>query len=343
MTIESRSDRRLALHELIRRIVECSDRDALVEFHDYRTIFSYLDKSRLLFAEYVDCLRQAVEWQADSSLALQAYDLTTDKFLRLPNPGEPGIDCRKYFQAALTIFSSHPATDEIQAELGLAEIFQRLVYRHFELSLKECQRNAEMTRYAWKRPGGSLLLLLPRSLSGAERRKWLSEHVPDVNPSRPGERDRVQMIIHQHFDDCRMPLEDALLTVLPASDYPDFFDTSLAVAGLAATVAEEKSARLLEQRPAIQKLGAANLKAMILRIFEDIADGDYQEGLIARQYGLSKAAFSRFAGGQWNSHVPDLFRNAARVLSGNKVLVGAIRDLGIRPRTAEILPEGFFP
>ena len=43
MTIESRSDRRLALHELIRRIVECSDRDALVEFHDYRTIFSYLD------------------------------------------------------------------------------------------------------------------------------------------------------------------------------------------------------------------------------------------------------------------------------------------------------------
>ena len=81
---------------------------------------------------------------------------------------------------------------------------------------------------------------------------------------------------------------------------------------LAGAIADEKSAGIRQQRRSIQKLGKKSLKKMILRIFEAIDDGNLQDHQIAKDFGLSKATYSRFAGSRWaqsDTSIPDLWRN----------------------------------
>ncbi|MBI4659764.1 MAG: hypothetical protein HY735_13065 [Verrucomicrobia bacterium] len=327
-----------SLHVLLQLIVEKSDRDSLTEFHDRRTIFEYLDGARLLFADYVAKLCEAATVRFGGTVGQEAYDLTIDKFSRLPEAGKDGIDCRNYFQAALTLLLKQPVSSELQKEKILGGLVQRLVYRHFELSLKERQRNSAMTRYEWQLPEGSLTVLMPRTLTGKERKEWLHSNVADRDPRRPGEKERVQMIIDESFRQTEVVCEEVSTEmVLRESDLPWFASNSLQVHGLAETVATEKVDRILDQRPAIQELGPSKLRALVLRIFEDICHGDYHDGELAREFGLSKATFSRFAGSQWDQTIPDLWRNlAAQILARDEGFAEVARELGLWKRVRQV-------
>jgi hypothetical protein len=92
---ESESDskllyRSLSLLELIKRIVEAGDRQALEEFHNNRKVFCFKNGQPLRFIEYLDRLRESaikMRWQSRSSLEIadKAFDMTLDKFNNLPS------------------------------------------------------------------------------------------------------------------------------------------------------------------------------------------------------------------------------------------------------------------
>lgn len=325
------------MERLIEQIVSAAAVEALCEFHDHRTIFSFGDSSELLLADYLSRLKDGVAAQSWGKHAQAAYDLTLDKFSRLPDGG--GIDCRKYFRGALQALKPVHAQGELERELALAEILQRLVYRHFDLSLKESRRNDSMTRYEWRLQAGTLLLLMPRTLSGGERSQWLRGHVPDVDPQRKNERERVQAIIDEQFGSSE-PISFDDQTMADAVAYlPWQLVESISCDGLGKTIAGEKAGCLLEQRPAIQALGAARLEEMVVRIFDALADGCYVDGEIAGAYGLSKATFSRFAGSQWSldGGIPDLWKNTAKVLAAHDEFVEAARDAGVWDRVVAVV------
>jgi hypothetical protein len=326
-----------SLERLLGQIVSAVDAEALCEFHDHRTIFSFGDSSELLFAEYLSRLKEGVSAQSWGRHAQAAYDLTVDKFSHLPEGG--GIDCRNYFRGTLKTLASVPMEGELQRELALAEILQRLVYRHFELSLKECCRSESMTRYEWWFPAGTLSLLMPRTVSGSERSRWLQEHVPDVDPRRANERERVQAMIDEAFGSSDPVSFDDAMAATELTCLPWEMVESISCDGLAKTIAAEKAACLLEQRPAIQALGATRLHEMVLRIFDALADGDFRDGEIAQAFGLSKATFSRFAGSQWNVEggVPDLWKNTAKVLAAHDELIEVAHDAGVWSRVVTVI------
>ena len=71
---------------------------------------------------------------------------------------------------------------------------------------------------------------------------------------------------------------------------------------------------------------------MILRIFDDLRNEEYNDGKIATQFGLNKATFSRFAGSHWrrgpNGKIPDLWANTAGVIARNKPFAEAAGEAG---------------
>jgi len=140
------SYRSLSLVELIKKIVEESDRIGLEEFHSNRTIFNYRGKPPLLFIDYLNELREATArktWIAPNPLevAERAYDLTIEKFNNLPEIEEPslpaksksrpskkrkGTNCRFYFKAFLKYvarsFERRPPASQIEEEARAGKV-----------------------------------------------------------------------------------------------------------------------------------------------------------------------------------------------------------------------------
>ena len=327
----------LPLRELVARIARDSDLSALHELHNRRTLFSFREDYRLLLANYLNRLRESATaggWEAHSD---RAYDLTLDKFSHFPNDGTGQTDCRNYFNAALRVLEQRMPHSELRGELLLAQILQRLIYKHFQHSLRESKRNGLMTRYEWEFLSGKLMLLMPRSMTGSERRRWLEENVPDIIPSRLGERNRIQALIDDAFADSQLPLDEEVDGYLQSSSWPD----SISVHGLAQTLASEKADGILELRPTIQGLGVEKLEALIHRIFDQLSEGALRDGEIAHEFGLTTATFSRFAGSQWNASdlkgvIPDLWRNLARLLASHEDFIAAATEAGIWNRVVAI-------
>ena len=89
--------------------------------------------------------------------------------------------------------------------------------------------------------------------------------------------------------------------------------------GLGTFVAREKCLRINEQRRAIRRLGRCLLSALIHRVFEVQATDSVPDHVIANEFGLSKATYSRFAGSRWSGYddksIPDLWRNVAQIVA----------------------------
>lgn len=345
--------RLLNLPSLAKRIASAADHDALAEIHD-RSLFHVGSHHPMQLVRFVDFLRRTSG--DDASLrASRAYDLTVDKFSRLPKAlsVEKGIDCRRYYSAYLAYVQSIRedllGATALEREMLEARAFQTLVRRHFRLSLRECERSAFMTRYTWQLPNGALTLLMPRSIGGKARRQWLESNVPNVDPERPGERGRAQTIIDQKigaqhtltFDEAR-GIVNASSTMAPLPvPGEDLFCISLE--GLAETVAAEKVDAIEDQRPAICAVGPTGLYTMIRQIFADLSCGSYHLSKVAATYGVSKATLSRFAGIRWAakrdremSAMPDLWRNTAKVLGSDPSFVEAAKAAGVWRRVEEV-------
>ena len=337
------------LSHVVQAIVETLDPDAMHELHENRTVFRLNGSGPMRLAEFADGLARRATAQG-RPCADKAYDLTIDKFSRIPasdNGNGSGVDCRNYLRPFLDFIAQREpqwnCMSELEREGVEARALQNHVTQHFRLSLLECQRNNDMTRYTWHLPGGSLSLLMPRALHGRARRAWLDQHVVDVDPMKQGERDRVQALIYERFGKAScVPFHDErrLDAAWPwrlAAPPPWTGLDPVPKDGLAGIVAEEKTERIEEQRPAVQALGTRPLRALILRIFDDIEEGCYNAAVVARKFDLSKAALSRFAGIHWNDDgrldaIPDLWRNTAHVLASDPVFVEVAQQAGVWPR-----------
>ncbi|MBT3379368.1 MAG: hypothetical protein HN742_26450 [Lentisphaerae bacterium] len=346
---------RLPLLGLAQRIARHSDRQALHEFHNERTPFRRSHGSRMRFVEFLSLLRSVSARERPTELVDRAHDLTLDKFMRLPaessardagegERGRLGIDCRRYFLAFSEAVNGNGKGDELWDELTAANVLQNFVSRHFRLSLYECLRSTDRTRYVWRVNGSEVTVLMPRGIAGSQRRAWLQAHVPNPDLSRPGGRDRIQVIIDESLgtqsfhsldaDDGPLHLDGACE---PAFD-PWSGTSDVSMAGLAEAVANEKAANIDAQRTAIRALGPSKLRKLVLEIFAELSNGTYSGQTIAKRHGLSPPTFSRFAGlaaTSWKDtdangpRIPDLWANTAYVLTMDPVFMEVVDAMGL--------------
>jgi hypothetical protein len=251
---------------------------------------------------------------------------------------QEGSNCRLYFKAVLDrtnqSFKTKPPTGELEQEARVSKILQGFVRRHFYLSWLEAARNSNpfWSRYYWNVKNHKICVWLPVSLKGRKRREWLEQNIKNIDLSRPQERQRIQAIINRKFVRERfVPYNEAIDTghdeISPIQ--VDWEKTS--GMSLAQIVAEEKALNIQKQRPSIRALGETQLRKMILQIFDDIRYDDYKDGKVAKNFGLTKATFSRFAGSRWrqiDSSIPDLWRNTAQMLKEHPIFRQVVKDMG---------------
>jgi len=345
----------LSLVELADRIVHLDDQGALNEILDCRTLFKFGESPPMLFPEFLEEIRTkpwVLKWIDHNQFVLdKAYDITVDKFSHIPReshtsggkrPKRP--DCRHYFKAFLKLTSrwlaTNPDVNPVLEEIVAARVLQNLVVRHFRLSCKEALRNSNplMSRYAWQVNGSVIHVLMPISMPGRDRGKWLKTHVNDPDPKRSGEKQRIQSIINDRLGKNRHVTLTKKITrgVLDRSAGTPL-DTNIEgernVHGMAHVVAEEKAECIQNQRPAIRTMGKASLKKLIHHVFEALSTDQYEEKRIAGLFGLSRPTFSRFAGSRWenetSSNPPDLWRNVAQTLAAHGPFIEVAKETGV--------------
>ena len=305
------------LAALVGKIATDRSEQALWELHNQRTIFTTADEAGLLF---VELLRRLADDAARDAWAQNEIDaavsLTTDKFTRLART-RGGLDCGKTFGAVAAEVQQLPPMDSLTMEVQVAGMLNMCVRRHFRWALREARRSGNRTRFLWRVAGGELRLLMPETISGKARTKWLKDHVPDADPTRVGERERVQAIIDSQLGANLVPI-DLIQVADPAFEAPWRALDRVTEDGLARCVADEKACNVDDLRPAIRRLGADGIRHLVLMIFESVGDDGITSARIAATFGLDTATFSRFAGKITpNRAVPDLWRNLARLLAAN--------------------------
>jgi hypothetical protein len=363
---------------LIRRIVEDSDVLAIKVFHDTRTIFFYRGKW-LRFVEFLNALK--MKWEGilnreESHMKVHevldsTYDLTCAKFQNFPvqhrrkngpRDDESGdsrgfaenVDCRNHFRAFLKEMNKRRRDGKFKSEADEEEeagkLLKGLVVWHFGRSLKDSLRHSpHSTRYELKIKGKKLYLSYPSHMKPKEFRDWLAQNAMPINPDAPMEKDRIQELIKERLGyGQNIPLDDTSIGNKLGADYdhlPERKEGERFSDGLAASVAKEKSENLDKLRPAIRNLGKENVFNLVTRIFSDIRDGSYELSSLAREYGLSKAALSRFAGSEWfkglehksKEAIPDLWTNTASLLANHPPFMEAVENAGYAGKLETVL------
>ncbi len=298
------------LAQLMARIAEDGDPLALAEFHNHRTPFRWRGGESLRFAEFLGRLRdlpQARRWCGSNPMVLErAYDLTVAKFSNLPRASDQGqVDsdpslnhqggnCRCYFAACIRHIRKKlremTTSDNIQREYLAARCVQGLVMRHFLLSCLDRRRHmpGRWGLSCWSVKGVWFILYVPSAMRPHQLHAWLKTHLTDIDPTRPGARERAQeiinnLILRREPGSARHALlERASSQSARSKDTPGAMVEQMASQGLATTVAEEKGRNIHLLRPVIQALGPEKLADMIRTIFDDLECGRYRDGRVAR-------------------------------------------------------------
>jgi len=337
------------LTDVLERIINESDRDALAEFHDQRTIFKLVDSDPVLFITFLNRLCDS-HWALELvnrnySLLEEVYDLMIARYTFLPTDGEIKagccqIDCRNYYRAVLAkLKQDHPScSDPVRKDILAAAILQNLAVHNFVYCCREAVRSHDpsRSRYVWYVNGHRVTVWMPAWISGWQRSKWLEAHVPDPDPTRKGEQQRIQKIIDDHC---------ARNTTCPVDCYygvPDrktkspmaiLIEKEIQSKGLVRVVAREKCENIALLRPAIRRIGKSALYRLIITILERIQQDCYEESQVAKQFGISTATLCRFAGIRWRSsgddRPPDLFCNLAQTLARHPIFTDVVRRCGV--------------
>lgn len=343
----------LPLLELMKRVAFHSDQEALTEIVGQRT-FSGDGLTLTAFLHRLSATSLHCLGKSQDLISQLAYDLTLDKFLLMPGdhihtetqseaePRRTSTDCRYYYKGFLAWVEKQEdriPRGTLLREAWVTEAFAGFVKRQFAHSCLEAKRRLAdrfSSRYVWNLDGrGSITVRLPRTLSASKRRHWLETHIPDVDPTRAEERKRIQSIIDRELSfGGQVSLDQVDGEAALASDPPDWKATELDRLGFPQFVADEKAESIELQRPAIRALGPANLRLLVLKIFDNLVSGECSEEVLASWFGLSKTAYSHFAGSKWDcgsdgtTAVPDLFVNVAHVLARHPQFVDAAEELG---------------
>ena len=252
------------------------------------------------------------------------------------------VNCALYYAAFLRHLQEDPrfaaAKDPLEADAAAASALRVFIRRHFYLSYLEARRHANpfISRFAWRIPNrGSITVWMPKYLNGRERRRWLETHVDSPDPKAPGERARVQAIIDARLAIPRWTTLGEHRTANRVAAPESGHETGT-VTRLVTFIAREKATSAREQRPAIRRLGPERIEDLVVAILNNLLSHDRKDKEIARQFGLSKTAFSHFAGSQWrqgrrdeSGEVPDLWRNMAELLSNVNELAETARRAGV--------------
>lgn len=347
----------LSLYELIQLIAIEGNRQALIEFHN-RPLFTYKGESSLRCTEFIDRLRKEFSLFAKGiansfEIADRAYDLTIDKFSNLFSEQETengfetgknklkqnGPHCRLYFKPVLLGLEKSFKKSKIKGQLEIETLtvaaVQGFIRRHFRFSVLEAQRKANplWSRYNWNTDSCRICVWLPKHLKGSERQKWLERNINVPDPTKPGERQRIQSLIYSKLGNMKIiPLNEEAY-IIAMEDSEDGLHRNMdECESLGEIVAKEKVANIAHQRRTIQNLGKHKLAQMVLHIFESIGYNEYKDNAVASAFGLSKATFSRFAGSRWtgtNQRIPDLWLNTAKVLSSHPDFKEAAKQAGV--------------
>lgn len=358
--------------ELVRQIVEDTDKLALKVLLDTRRLFCLKDQPPLSLPEFLMKLRDRMAppkyYDAeDGKLADCTYDLTLAKYANLPDLQNENsnsnkysligtmVDCRNYYRAFLNSMQlkkrqgifSNPFKEESYAGKSL----QSLVYKNFSRSKMECRRKSPFSiRYTLEVKGRRITLWYPSYMTAKEFREWLEKNVKDVNPNNPNEQSRIQSLINANLSrtyivSMDVPGVDRNLGMEEELSSSELQEGHMFVDSLAETVAREKARNIQILRPGIRKLGEKTIERLVLQIFSDLSDGGYKVTRIAEQYGISKATLSRFAGSKWFEKtqgdelvgIPDLWKNTAEILGGTPTFMETVVTSGVAGRLEEIL------
>jgi len=340
---------------LIERIACAADRQALCELQNHRTPCRLGNRPPLTVLRFIVALFE-MSWVYrlcghDQMVVERARDLTNDKFSRLRSQGDDaGSDCRTSYAGVLRTIrawnTAHPRAHALELEAAAACILQRSIQCHVRFSSKEARRycNPLRSRFAWRLSGGTIHVWIPTSLGGKRRRKWLEENIPDPDPSRPSERQRVQSIIDDRLGVPRvveLPSDSSLGSTRRGDDPAEmlWLEDDPEPIELGEVVAEEKAQRINQLRPSIQALGPARLRELIVHIFRRLANDEYDQKELAAAYPVKEPTLSRFAGKNWDdvSSVPDLWVNTAQVLAGDERYVEAAIEAGVWSNVRTVL------
>jgi len=331
---------------LTERIAEKSDKKALDELHQNRALFRFKGSRPLVMVDFLLKLKtqpQAKRWCNNDQMTIEkAFDLTLSKFFNLPDDfnGEAetcGPDCRCYYKAynrhVASKLRSIKLTDKLEIEFMAAKTLQNFVFRHFYLSCLECKRGEQKLtrRICYSHNGKNMYFWIPSVMTSKMFKTWFANNITNGLCQT-----EIQKLIDSSFfrgkivslDDIDQPgLQNN------GSDFGDLLKEQITVDGLAATVADEKADNISEQRPAIKTLGKTALRKLVLQIFESLSQNTNNYQKILKDFGLSKATFSRFAGSRWKDTnnvtkqtIPDLWKNTAHILVNHPDFLEAVRS-----------------
>lgn len=362
----------LSSFKLIDCIVNLSDFKALHELLINRKLFYYKNK-QLVLSEFVWQLREKLSKNPGSKKLVideivdETYDLTLSKFINLPakiidssgfdknnieSVKPKQVDCRNYYRPIVKIIKEwrgkNPNASELEEEMLVGTILQKLVVKHFYLSRKECLRKNRpfSVRYDWKTGGKIITLWYPIEIGPKLLKEWLKKRIKksDLNDSGLGARLQSE-IDRSFFVGRRVDLDNKFIESGPRTDPDNGLDTSDINHNLANIVAAEKVNNIENLRPSIQSLGKEILGQLIQRIFRDLADEIFEDIKIAKDFGISKATFSRFAGSHWQKRlehdkevvIPDLWKNTAKIIASDSIFIEAASEAGVMKNITKVL------
>ena len=358
---------KVSTDELIRMIVEESDKAALKALLETRKLFRLRDGLPLLLPEYLSILRnklaRPVEYDKDiGELADCAYDLTLAKYSNIPQNNENAdrcsakfrsVDCRNYYRAFLSKIRHQieqgKIHSKIQEELEAGKILQNLVYKNFLRSKLECRRYGYLSvRYTWVVGGHNIYLWYPSHLTADEFRNWLEKHANAFDPQNPNENVRMQELVAKELGRAEfLSLDDPDRSVnLKVNSQPEgWWEGHQFVENLGKAVAARKAQNIEQLRPGIKIIGTYSVEQMVLQIFTDLSNDQYELSEIAAKYGISKATMSRFAGSKWferiegekSVEIPDLWRNTANILAENAAFMEMVLNTGYAGELKKVL------
>ncbi len=354
---------KLSTAELIEKIALQSDGKALNELLSQRKLLS-LGGVRYLLPEFLWKLKQERfrpyifprqnEKVVDEKLDL-VYDRTLQKFSVLkPQTETVSIDgpyCNNQYlhlHNEISTRINQQIQSQIDEEIEVGRLFKKLVTKNIVYSWLEACRIAEraFARYRWQVQGENIELKRPSWMKGHAFRKWLEQNI-DLNHLDRGDiqeqiNKRFGFGKHLNFDDLQERDTDVAVNPDPAeAEERAYLGKHLYI-----RVADEKAESIHQQRPAIRKLGREKVRQLVLRILDGYVEQGSKDIDIAKEFNLSKATFSRFAGRDWQKSkdgsamvVPDLWLNMAKMIHRDPHFSEAAIRLGIKDMVDMIQQE----